>query len=168
MRKLEAVLKAIDAVSEGTGKVCSWFMVVAAAFILYEIIVRAFGSPTQWVFETSLMLWGAYCVIMVAWTQKVGGHVSVDVLYSRFPLKVRLILDLLFTLTLGFLWIGGVIIGGTEIAARSWKLMEHTVTPWAPPIYPLKTVLPIAFALLWLQCLAKFIRDLTTLTTGKV
>jgi len=114
------------------------------------------------------MLWGAYFVMVIAWTQRVGGHVSVDVIDNRFPTRVRVALDLLFCLVLCFVWIGAVIVGGMEVAIRSWELGERTLTPWAPPIYPLKTVLPIAFALLGLQCLAKFIRDLITLITGKV
>jgi len=169
MRKLEALLRAIDAISENTGKFCSWFMVIAALLVLYEVIAhKVFGAPTRWVFETSLMLWGAYFVMVIAWTQRVGGHVSVDVIYNRFPTRVRVALDLLFCLVLCFVWIGAVIVGGMEVAIRSWELGERTLTPWAPPIYPLKTVLPIAFALLGLQCLAKFIRDLITLITGKV
>lgn len=169
MKKIEAILRVIDVISESTGKFVSWFMVIAVLIILYEVIMRyVFANPTEWVFETSFMLWGAYFVMVTAWTHKVGGHVSVDVIYNRFPFRMRVILDLVLCLGLCFLWIGAVIIGGIEIATTSWELKEHTMSPWAPPIYPLKTVLPIAFALLGLQSLAKFVRDLITLTRGKV
>jgi len=169
MRKLEVLLRAIDAISENIGKFCSWFMVIAALLILYEITaLNVFGAPTRWVFETSLMLWGAYFVMVAAWTQKEGGHVAVDVFSSRLPPRVKIALDLLLYLVLCFIWIGVLIAGGTQIAIRSWELGERTLSPWAPPIYPLRTVLPIAFVLLGLQCLAKFIRDLITLIMGKV
>lgn len=169
MRKLEALLRAIDAVSENTGKVCSWLLVIAALLILYEIIAhKVFGAPTRWVFEASLMLYGSFYVMVAAWTQKVGGHVSVDILYNRFPLRVRNALDLLFCLVLSFVWIGVMIWGATDVAITSWGHGERTLSPWGPPIYPMRTVLPIAFALLGLQCLAKCVRDLISLTTGKV
>ena len=169
MEKREAVLRAIDSLSENTGKIVSWFMVLCVLFILYEVIMRYFfNDPTRWVFETTLMLWGAYFVMVTAWTHKVGGHVAVDIIYNRFPLRVRLTLDLVFCLVLCLPWIGALVIGGIDVAANAWKIKECTASPWGPPVYPIKTVLPIAFTLLGLQCLTKFVRDLVTLIRGKV
>ena len=169
MGKLDAVLRVIDAISENAGKLFSWSMLIVVFITLYEVIMRyLFNNPTEWAFEVTYMLWGAYFVMVAAWTHKAGGHVSMDVIYNRFPRRMRLTLDLVFCLVLCLPWIAALIMGGTEFAIDSWRIKEHTVTPWRPPIYPLKTVLPIAFALLGLQAVARFIRDLTALTRGKV
>ncbi|MBT9143136.1 MAG: hypothetical protein DDT29_01535 [Dehalococcoidia bacterium] len=169
MKKLRALLSAIDAISENTGKFCSWFMVIVVLIILYEVVMRAaFGRPTVWAFELSIMLWGAYFVLLPAWTHKEGGHVALDVISSRFPLRIKAIIDLVFCLVLCFTWVGALVLAGTDFAATSWGIREGTGSPWNPPIYPLKTMLPIGFALLGIQCLARFIRDLIILIRGKV
>jgi len=38
-------------------------------------------------------------------------------------------------------------------------MREHTQTPWGPPYYPLKIVIPLSAFLLLLAGVAKFIRD---------
>ncbi len=165
MKKLNAVLKAIDKISETTGKCVSWLMIVVTLIILYEVIARTvFGTPTIWAFELSIMLWGTYLVTVMAWTHKEGGHIAVDVLYNLFSTRVKAILDLAFCLLLCFTWIAFLTRAGIDSAAASWDLLERTGSPWNPPLYPLKTVLPIGLALLGLQCLAKFTRDIMRLT----
>ncbi|MCL0087574.1 TRAP transporter small permease subunit [Dehalococcoidia bacterium] len=92
MKKLNAVLKAIDKISEVTGKCASWLMIVVTLIILYEVIARTvFGAPTVWAFELSIMLWGTYFVSVMAWTHKEGGHIAVDVIYNWFSTRRGLI-----------------------------------------------------------------------------
>ncbi|MBT9149242.1 MAG: TRAP transporter small permease subunit [Dehalococcoidia bacterium] len=169
MRKLEAILRVIDAISENTGKFVSWLMVVVVLIILYEVAMRGlFGRPTVWAFELSIMLWGAYFVMTPAWTHKVGGHVVLDVLSNRFPPRVKALVDLMLCLVLCFTLVGALVLSGAEFAATAWALRMGTGSPWNPPIYPLRTMIPIGFAVLGLQCLARFIRDLIILVRGKV
>ncbi|MCL0090805.1 TRAP transporter small permease subunit [Dehalococcoidia bacterium] len=164
MKKLNAVLKAIDKISEITGKCASWLMIVVTLIILYEVIARTvFGAPTVWAFELSIMLWGTYFVSVMAWTHKEGGHIAVDVIYNRFSTRMKAILDLTFCLLLCFTLVAFLTKAGIDFAATSWELLERTGSPWNPPIYPLKTTLPIGFALLGLQCLARFICDIMIL-----
>ncbi len=168
MKKLEGVLRIIDAISEKTGKFATGLLLVTTVIIVYHVLMRyVFGSPTRFVFDVSKMLWGAYLLLVMAWTHKEGGHVSLDIIYNRFSPRMRLMLDLVFCVALALLWVGAVTAGGIAFAERSWAIREGTKSPWAPPIYPVKTVLPIAFAILGLQCLAKFSRDLITLIRSK-
>lgn len=103
MKKLNAVLEAIDKISEITGKCASWLMIVVTLIILYEVIMRTvFGTPTIWAFELSIMLWGTYFVSVMAWTHKEGGHIAVDVIYNRFSTRMKAILDVTFCLLLCF------------------------------------------------------------------
>ena len=45
--------------------------------------------------------------------------------------------------------------------------LEHTDTAWSPPIYFFKMTLPVGATLIFLQGVAKFIRDLIFVVTGK-
>ena len=53
-------------------------------------------------------------------------------------------------------------------AIDSWKMLERSIyTPIFMPLYPIKSVTPIAFFLFLLQGMADFIRKLVFLKTGK-
>jgi TRAP-type mannitol/chloroaromatic compound transport system permease small subunit len=56
---------------------------------------------------------------------------------------------------------------GGQDAAYSWSVREHTNSTWAPPLYPLRIVIPVAASLLFLQGIARFIRDVSIMFTGK-
>jgi TRAP-type mannitol/chloroaromatic compound transport system permease small subunit len=52
-------------------------------------------------------------------------------------------------------------------AYESVALRETTMTPWDPPIYPMKVAMAVALALLLMQGTARFIRNLYFLIAGK-
>ena len=55
----------------------------------------------------------------------------------------------------------------TTTRRLSWRIGEHsTVTADGPPIYPFKTVIPVAGALIMLQGIAEIVRCLVCLRTG--
>lgn len=168
-KKLDSILKAIDRISVWIGKLASWAVVLVMIIIVYDVIMRRIlASPTLWGFELTYMLWGAYFILTCGWTEQVGGHLSVDVFSRKFPPRLKLWLDVILYLVLCLFWITALIKGGTVFALDSWIRNEHTQTPFAPPLYPLKTLLPIGFLILWLQCAAKFIRDVRKLAKREV
>ncbi len=160
---LERILKRIDFVSENTGKLFAWSLVVIMAIVLLDVTMRRlFANPSAWAFEVTYMLWGAYLVMIPAWTHLLKNHIAIDTFSNRLSPRVRLILNLVLYAVLCLSWVGAVVKGGIDFAKVSWQIHEHTLTPWGPPIYPLKTILPIGFIILWFQCLAHWIRDLRT------
>jgi len=52
-------------------------------------------------------------------------------------------------------------------ALDSLELGESTMSPWNPPIWPMKLIMLAALALVFLQGTAKFLRDLALLATGR-
>jgi TRAP-type mannitol/chloroaromatic compound transport system permease small subunit len=60
-----------------------------------------------------------------------------------------------------------MLIFGGQFALDSLAYRETLSSAWAPPIYPVKMIIPIAAAMLIIQGIAKFIRDLHTAITGK-
>jgi TRAP-type mannitol/chloroaromatic compound transport system permease small subunit len=96
------------------------------------------------------MLGGAYVMAK-------DSHVRVDIFYSRLSPKGKAILDLITFPIFFFLFIGVLVWEGSKMAIWSWSIWEHTQSPWSPPIYPLKTVIPVASFLLLLQGLKGYI-----------
>src|SRR5260370_12948600 len=64
--------------------------------------------------------------------------------------------------------IAALIYAGFDYAADSWRIAEHSnVTADGPPFYHLKSVIPIAGALIMLQGIAEIVRCVSCLQTGE-
>jgi TRAP-type mannitol/chloroaromatic compound transport system permease small subunit len=89
------------------------------------------------------------------------------VLYGFFRPRTQATVDL--TLYIVF-FIPGVIAltyAGYYYAAESWRINEHsTITYEGPPIYPFKTVIPLAGAILLAQGIVEIIRCVICLKQG--
>ena len=164
---MKRFLKVIDRISEQSGKAVSFLVIFLVFVILYEIFVRyLFNSPTIWAHEIAQMIYGAYVILLGAYVLQRKGHVNVDILYNRFRPRTRAIIDL-FTWLLFFYFCGLLLLKGGEMAWDSLKVLETEPTSFAPPVYPIKMMIPLGALLILLQGLAKFIRDLTLAITGR-
>jgi len=164
---LDKILSVIDAISEWSGKIVSFLILLLALLIGYEVVVRyIFKSPTLWAHELSSMIFGTFIIIGGAFTALKNSHVNMDLVHRSLRTRSRALLDLLtFFIALAFmltlLWFGG------KSAIKSVMTLEHASTQWAPPLYPFRLMLPLGAFLLILQLIAKFIRNLRTLITGR-
>ena len=166
MRKLIAVLKFIDALNDWVGRVLAFGVLIMSVLVLSEIIRRYFfNAPTVWGTELTQMTFGAYVVLSGGYLLRWGGHVNVDILYSRFSVKGKAVLDII-TFSLFLLFCGMMLWYGGSLAWESLSIWEHSNSAWHPPIYPVKMMIPIGAFLLLLQGIAKLIRDILTLFPG--
>lgn len=164
---LNRFLQLIDSFSDWSGKIVSVLVLGILGVLLFEIVARyVFHAPTLWAHETSSFIFGFYFLLGAAYCLRVKGHVSVEILYDRLSPRTKAILDvvtffLFLAMCITLIWYGG------KAAANSWRLNEHTNSVWGPPLYPLRTVVPIGALLLLIQGIGKFVRDLTVAVTGK-
>ncbi len=113
------------------------------------------------------MFYGTMFMMAGAYTLSKNGHVRGDVLYGFFKPRTQASIDL--TLYIVF-FIPGVVAlawAGYNYASESWAINEHSnVTADGPPIYPFKTVIPIAGAILLLQGIVEIIRCVICIRQG--
>jgi TRAP-type mannitol/chloroaromatic compound transport system permease small subunit len=167
MHILKTCLSIIDRVNEWVARVVSWAILLIIGSTVYEVVMRyVFAAPTEWSFEFNYLLHGAYFMLLGAFTYAVQGHVNVDILYARFSPRRKAIADL-FTAPMFFFFMAMMLVYGGQFALQSIAFRERLSSAWAPPIYPVKLVIPVAAALLILQGSAKFIRDFHTAVTGR-
>lgn len=167
MRIVEFILHAIDNFQDRFGRIIAFLTVGMMGVVAVEVVLRyVFDSPTLWAHETAQFLYGAYCVLGGAYALLHKAHVNMDIIYVRLSVRVRAILDL-FTSPLVFLYLGMMLWHGTIFAWKSVGVMEVSTTSWAPPIWPIKLILPLAALLFLLQGIVGFVRDLTTAVTGR-
>ncbi|GAB6888250.1 TRAP transporter small permease subunit [Desulfothermus okinawensis JCM 13304] len=157
---MKKIAKAIDWLNEIIGKITSYIVYVLLFVVVYEVVRRkVFNSPTMWGFEFSYMLYAVMFLMGFGYTLKHKMHIGIDVFYSRFSTRVQGILDLI-TFFIFFIPFTLIAIKSSWIfMLQSWQGMEHSQSPWAPPIYPFKTFMPIAFFLLFLQGISEAIKS---------
>jgi TRAP-type mannitol/chloroaromatic compound transport system permease small subunit len=91
-----------------------------------------------------------------------------DVLYGFFTPRTQAALDL--TLYILFFLPGVIALtyAGYYYAADSWRINEHSnITYQGPPVYPFKTIIPMAGAILLAQGIVEIIRCVICLRTGE-
>ena len=160
---LTVTTKSIDKINDKVGEYLSFFLFGFFILLLLEVFLRyVFNSPTVWANEASQMFFGAYVILSGGYVLRTGGHVNVDILYSRFPAKIQAIADIC-TSILFFLFCGMMVWMGWEMGWESMSCFETSQSAWDPPIWPIKMMIPTGAVLLFLQGLCKLILDIFTL-----
>ncbi|MFC1994790.1 TRAP transporter small permease subunit [Chloroflexota bacterium] len=167
MEKARRIASLIDVTNEWIGRIASILLPCVMFVILFEVVMRyVFDSPTIWVHETSAFFFGAAIMFGGAYTLLHNGHVNMDLFYARLSPRVKAVLDMITSVFL-FAFCGVLLWKGAEWALNSWQLLETSQTSFGPPLYPIKTVIPIGASLFILQGFAKFIRNLIVATGGR-
>lgn len=168
MKKLAKLLRYIDALSINAGKAFSYIILVIVVLEAAEVFLRyGLNKPTDWIGELSVLLAGAVFVIGGAWVLQEGKHVRTDVIFAHLSRRAQALVDVVLFFIIFLSFISILIWKSISNAIYSWSISETTFTMWAPPLYPLKTIIAVSFILLGLQGLAKLIRDLTFLIKGE-
>ncbi len=158
------VLGAIDKLSEWSGKVFSFAFLAASFVVVYAVIMRyLFNRPTVWGLELTIYLCGATYLMSGGFAELNNSHIRIDSLYNKFPRKVQLLVDLVFTGPMVFLFCLLLIWYGWDWTWEALVNNEHSMTLWNPIIWPVRLLIPIGTLVLFLQCLARLIRNLKEL-----
>jgi TRAP-type mannitol/chloroaromatic compound transport system permease small subunit len=166
---MQKLLLTIDKISTWIGQFFSWLIVALTLMISWEVFSRyVLDAPHPWAFDVMSMMYGSLFMMAGAYTLSKNGHVRGDVLYGFFPPRLQAWLDLVLYI---LFFIPGVVAlawAGYGFAAESWAINEHSnVTANGPPVYPFKTILPIAGAFLLAQGLVEIVRCIVCIQQGE-
>jgi TRAP-type mannitol/chloroaromatic compound transport system permease small subunit len=167
--KMQNVLLFIDKVSTWVGQAFAWLILVLTLQVSWEVFSRyALNRPYAWSFDLMIMMYGTLFMMAGAYTLSKNGHVRGDVLYGFFPPRLQAGLDLLLYLVFFIPGISALAWAGYTYAAESWAINEHsTLTASGPPLYPFKTIIPIAGILLLAQGIVEIVRCILCLKHGE-
>ena len=165
---MQKLLLFVDRMSTWVGQAFSWLIVALTLLISWEVFSRyVLDTPHPWAFDAMIMLYGTLFMMAGAYTLAKNSHVRGDVLYGFFPPRLQAGLDLTLYFVffipgiLAFVW------AGYTYAGESWAINEHSnITADGPPIYPFKTVIPVAGAMILLQGMVEIIRCIICLKRG--
>jgi TRAP-type mannitol/chloroaromatic compound transport system permease small subunit len=166
---MQRLLLFVDKVSTFVGQAFSWLIVSLTLLISWEVFSRyALDHPHPWAFDVMIMMYGTLFMMAGAYTLAKSGHVRGDVLYGFFRPRTQASIDLVLYI---LFFIPGVVAlawAGYNFAAESWAINEHSnITSDGPPVYPFKTVIPVAGAFLLLQGIVEIIRCVICIKEGE-
>jgi TRAP-type mannitol/chloroaromatic compound transport system permease small subunit len=140
-------------------------MVVVTCAVVTARYLFNFGSIGLQ--ESVMYMHGAVFMLGIAFTLKEQGHVRVDVLYERFPPRVKVCIDiaghllLLIPFSIFILWTS------LEYVSFSWSLRESSGQPGGlPAVYLIKGLIPAMAVLLLLQGISEILKGFLSLTPG--
>jgi TRAP-type mannitol/chloroaromatic compound transport system permease small subunit len=166
---MQKFLLAIDRISTVIGQTFSWFIVALTLMISWEVFSRyVLDAPHPWAFDVMIMMYGTVFMMAGAYTLSKNGHVRGDVLYGFFPPRLQAGLDLTLYILFFIPGVFALAWAGYHFAGESWAINEHSnVTADGPPVFPFKTILPLAGGFLLMQGVVEIIRCRLCLQTGE-
>jgi TRAP-type mannitol/chloroaromatic compound transport system permease small subunit len=167
--KVQKFLLAADHISTWAGKTVAWLIMVLMSVVCIEVFKRyILNAPTAWIFDLDNMLYGTLFMMCGAYTLAQDAHVRGDFLYGSFRPRTQATLDLVLYILFFLPGVMALIYAGIDYASISWRIDEHSnVTSNGPPVYPFKTVIPIAGVLVLIQGLAEIVRCIVCLKQGQ-
>jgi TRAP-type mannitol/chloroaromatic compound transport system permease small subunit len=159
----------IDRLSMWTGKTFAWCIIILTFGVSYEVFVRyVLRAPTTWSYDISYMMYGALFLMAGAYTVSRNGHVRGDFLYRLWPPRVQATIDMILFLIFYLPGVCALIYAGVHFSRMSWRFGEVSVfSPANIPIFPMKTLIPIAGVLLLLQGLSEILRCIECIRAGE-
>ncbi len=159
MTSLLALSRRIDALNTWIGRKAAWLIVVAAVISAGNAVVRKLfdTSSNAWL-ELQWWLFALVFLFAAPWTLLANEHIRIDILNARLSRRARDIIELvghtLFLIPIAVL----VLYTSWFYFAISWMQNEQSKDAGGLPQWPIKALIPIAFALLLAQGVSELIK----------
>jgi TRAP-type mannitol/chloroaromatic compound transport system permease small subunit len=159
----------VDKISTFVGHCFSWLVIGLTGLIGFEVFSRyVLNNPHAWAFDAQMMLYGTMFMMAGAYTLAKNGHVRGDILYGFLKPRTQAIFDLILYVVFFIPGVIALAYAGYGFAADSWRILEHSsITADGPPIYPFKTIIPIAGVFLLLQGIVEIMRCVVCIQNGE-
>jgi TRAP-type mannitol/chloroaromatic compound transport system permease small subunit len=151
------------------GRSIAWISLLLVFVGGYDVAMRyVFNAPPEWAYQTLTFLGGSMYILGWSYVSCKRAHIRVDVLYERFPVRARAIIDSMGHLFLFYPLLGALIFASFKWMMRAWRTNEVMAeTNWYIPAGPFRTIVFVAFCLFAIQGLADLVRDLHIVLKGE-
>ena len=158
---MNRLVELLDGLSELTGRAISW-LTAGMVLVTFVVVVLRYVFDMGWIAmqESILYFHAAVFMLGAAYTLKRGGHVRVDIFTSRMPMKLQGVIGVLTNMVFFLPVMVLMTIASWQYALTSIAGRELNATSWAPPIYPIKTLMAISFSFLLIQGFSNLIHDI--------
>ncbi len=159
MKRALALASWIDAFADGFGVVAKWAVLAACLISAANAGVRyALNVSSNAFLEIQWYLFAAAVMLGAAQVLRLNEHVRVDVLYGRYPTKVKVWVDLLGILFFLMPVMGMMIALSWPMFVSMYQSGEMSSNAGGLVRWPAMLLIPLGFALLMLQGLSEAIK----------
>jgi TRAP-type mannitol/chloroaromatic compound transport system permease small subunit len=155
----ERLADGIDAFIDFVGRITAWSSFALALVMGGNVMLRyVFHTGSVWSQELEWHLMAPICLFGMSYALRHGEHVRVDVMFARFSERNKLLVEfisalLLMAICLIVIWLS------YNYVMQSWLNNEGSANPGGIPArYILKGLIPLGFALMFVQGLGQAIR----------
>ena len=168
----------IDRLSAWVGKSFAWCILILTFATSYEVFVRyVLRAPTSWAFDISYIMYGTLFMMAGGYALSRNAHVRGDFVYRLWPPRIQAGIELVLYFIFFFPGVLALVYAGINYAVESWNYLPYGPTgpmgeisinsPAGVPVFPLKTILPVASFVLLLQGVAETIRCIQCIRDGQ-
>ena len=164
MQGLLAISKGIDKLTTWIAYVMFWLTLVMVLLGAFNVITRnlgrALGVSLGGTLYIALQTYAYNLIFLLgaAYVFNKDAHVRVDILYSNYSKRLKAWVDIVMTFIFLIPFCVMGIYFSWDYVGRSWQQGEINVNAAGLPIYPIKTVIIVAFGLLILQAISEVIK----------
>lgn len=177
MRRLLQLSHAIDRVTEVSGRLSDWIVILTVAVGFYNVLARYIGRFIGLQLSSNAFIelqWYLFSLIFFfgfAYILKHGENVRVDFLYTNWSDQRKALIDfwgtvlILIPFCLIGIWVtfNPVLLSWGRLPNGSWGGWEISSDADGLPRAPIKTMIIVAFVLLLLQAISQAIKYLAVL-----
>lgn len=149
----------IDWFIDLVGRIISWLALTVALVMGGNVLLRyGFSLSFIWAQELEWHLLVPLTLVGMSYALRHGEHVRVDVLFARFKDRTKLAVNVI-SAVIAMIFSALVIWLSLAFVAQSWSIGEGSPNPGGiGALYLMKAMVPLGFALLFLQSLAQAIQ----------
>ena len=140
-------------------------LMLLVLLVVYDATMRyAFSEGSTALQELEWHLFDVVIMLGIAYAQKTGAHVRVDIFYDRFSKKRKKVIDIMATLLFIVPFSILIIYIGYDFVVMSFMQHEASSDPGGLPYrWIVKSLMIIAFVLLLLQVAKNLLEDIAEL-----
>jgi TRAP-type mannitol/chloroaromatic compound transport system permease small subunit len=160
---MKNLARGVTRLNRWIGKWASLAVLILFALLLADVVMRYLvGQPAIWTAELATLIFGVYAIIAGGYLLAERGHVNVDIFYGGFSRKRKALVDIV-TWPLFFIFVVVLLWQGYDIAKEAIEDMEVSNSTWKAPLWPTKSLIPVAAILLLLQGFVRLWADIRIL-----
>lgn len=158
-KPIRLYVKYVDAVNRKIGRLMMYLVFAMMGLLLFSSITRTFFNISFiWIVEMAQFMMTTYYILGGGYSMQLDSHVRMDLFYSRWSERTRAIADAITSIILIF-YILFLLIGGISSTEYALQYGQKNYSAWAPPLAPIKIIMTAGIALMLLQCIAQFFKD---------
>ena len=157
---ISAYVHTMDRLADFIGSFTKYLIYVMIAVLLFDVISdKAFGFVQNWTVEMAQFILAGFYFLAGPSTLKNEQHVRLDLYYGTLSPRRQARLDM-FTIWIVIFYLGVMLWGAISSLQYSWATNQKLPSLWAPSLVPIKVLMVVCIALMILQCIAIFFKDI--------